>query len=82
MADLKLIAFDYIRASFEQTLFRNIITAPTAKKPASSFFAKQEVWEQFRDNHFAVTDEIEEDSVEDIMATNPPDTWPCRLRAS
>ena len=58
VADLKLIAFDYIRASFEQTLFRNIITAPTAKKPASSFFAKQEVWEQFRDNHFAVTDEI------------------------
>lgn len=73
VADLKLIAFDYIRASFEQALFRNIITAPTAKKPASSFFAKQEVWEQFRDNHFAVTDEIEEDSVEDIMATNPPD---------
>lgn len=73
VADLKLIAFDYIRASFDQTLFRNIITAPTTKKPASSFFAKQEVWEQFRDNHFAVTDEIEEDSVEDIMATNPPD---------
>ena len=73
VADLKLIAFDYIRASFEQALFRNIITAPTAKKPASSFFAKQEVWEQFRDNHFAVTDEIEEDSVEDIMASNPPD---------
>lgn len=73
VADLKLIAFDYIRSSFEQALFRNIITAPTTKKPASSFFAKQEVWEQFRDNHFAVTDEIEEDSVEDIMATNPPD---------
>jgi hypothetical protein len=73
VADLKLIAFDYIRGSFEQTLFRNIITVPTAKKPASSFFAKQEVWEQFRDNHFAVTDKIEEDNVEDIMATNPPD---------
>ncbi len=73
VSDLKLIAFDYIRANFEQTLFRNIITAPTAKKPASSFFAKQEVWEQFRDNHFAVTDEVQEDSVEDIMATNPPD---------
>lgn len=73
VADLKLIAFDYIRANFEQTLFRNIISAPTTKKPASSFFAKQEVWEQFRDNHFAVTDEIEEDTVMDIMATNPPD---------
>ncbi len=73
VSDLKLIAFDYIRARFDQALFRNIIAVPTAKKPASSFFAKQEVWEQFRDNHFAVTDEVEEDSVEDIIATNPPD---------
>lgn len=73
VADLKLIAFDYIRANFEQTLFRNIISVPTAKKTAASFFAKQEVWEQFRDNHFALTDEIKEDSVESIIATNPPD---------
>ena len=73
VSDLKLIAFDYIRSGFEQTLFRNIITAPTAKKPASSFFAKQEVWETFRDAHFEATDSIQEDSVEDIMATNPPD---------
>ena len=43
VADLKLIAFDYIRANFEQTLFRNIISAPSAKNPASSFFAKEEV---------------------------------------
>lgn len=73
VADLKLIAFDYIRASFEQTLFRNIISVPSSKKTAASFFAKQEVWEQFRDNHFATTDGIEEDSVADIIATNPPD---------
>ena len=73
VADLKLIAFDYIRASFEQTLFRNIITAPTTKKPASSFFAKQEVWEQFRDNHFAATEEVEEETVDAIIAKNPPD---------
>lgn len=73
VADLKLIAFDYIRANFEQTLFRDIISVPTAKKPAPSFFSKQEVWEQFRDQHFATTDEVEEESVEDIMAKNPPD---------
>ena len=73
VADLKLIAFDYIRANFEQTLFRDIISVPSAKKPASSFFAKQEVWEQFRDQHFATTDSVQEESVEDVMAKNPPD---------
>lgn len=73
VADLKLIAFDYIRANFEQTLFRDIISVPSAKKPAASFFSKQEVWEQFRDQHFATTNSIQEESVEDIMAKNPPD---------
>lgn len=73
IVDLKLIAFDYIRANFEQTLFRDIISVPSAKKPASSFFAKQEVWEQFRDKHFATTDSVQEKSVEDIMANNPQD---------
>lgn len=73
VADLKLIAFDYIRASFEQTLFRDIISAPSANKPASSFFAKQEVWEQFRDKHFATTNDISEETIEEIMSKNPPD---------
>lgn len=73
VADLKLIAFDYIRAQFEQTLFRDIISVPTATKPAASFFAKQEVWEQFREKHFETTDAIEEESVDEIMAKDPPD---------
>ena len=73
VSDLKLIAFDYIRANFEQTLFRNIITAPTARKPAASFFSKQEVWEDFRDAHFAATEGVQEETVDQIMATNPPD---------
>ena len=73
VSDLKLIAFDYIRANFEQTLFRNIITAPTARKPAASFFSKQEVWEDFRDAHFAATEDVQEETVDQIMATNPPD---------
>ena len=72
VSDLKLIAFDYIRANFEQTLFRNIITVPTARKPAASFFSKQEVWEEFRDAHFAATEDVQEETVDQIMATNPP----------
>lgn len=73
VADLKLIAFDYIRANFEQTLFRDIISVPTAKKPAASFFAKQEVWERFRDKHFDITDAVQEESVDEIRAKDPPD---------
>lgn len=73
VADLKLIAFDYIRAKFEQTLFRDIISAPSVRNPAASFFAKQEVWKQFRDQHFKTTDSITEESVDDILAKNPPD---------
>lgn len=73
VADLKLIAFDYIREGFEQTLFRNIITAPSAKKPASSFFAQEEVWKEFRDRHFEITDHVHEETVDEIRATNPPD---------
>lgn len=73
VSDLKLIAFDYIREGFEQTLFRNIINVPSAKKPASSFFAQKEVWEPFRDKHFEIVEDIQEDTVEDVIATNPPD---------
>lgn len=73
VSDLKLIAFDYIRAGFDQTLFRNIINVPSAKKPASSFFSKQEVWEAFRDSHFAAVEEVKEPSVQEVMDSNPPD---------
>ena len=71
VSDLKLVAFDYIRLGFDQLSFRDIISVPTDKKPASSFFAKKEVWEHFRDAHFDITDNIEEKSVEDIRNTQP-----------
>ena len=73
VTDLKLVAFDYIRANFAQNLFREIISAPTSKKTAASFFAKQEVWKEFRDQHFKTTDAITEESVQEIMERNPPD---------
>ena len=73
ISDLKLIAFDYIREGFEQTLFRNIINVPSTKKPASSFFAKKEVWEGFRDRHFETTDNVEEEPVDAVREKNPPD---------
>jgi hypothetical protein len=73
VSDLKLIAFDYIRANFEQTLFRNIINAPSAKNPATSFFSQKDIWEAFRDRHFEVVDSTAEETVEEIMKRNPMD---------
>ena len=43
VSDLKLIAFDYIRAGFDQVSFRNIISVPTATTNAASFFANRDV---------------------------------------
>lgn len=73
VSDLKLIAFDYIRSGFEQTLFRDIISVPSTNRPAASFFSKKEIWTSFRDRHFANTEEIKEPSVKELMQTNPPD---------
>lgn len=73
VSDLKLVAFDYIRANFEQTLFRNIINAPSAKNPAPSFFSQKDIWQEFRDRHFENVDSVTEETVEDIMKRNPPD---------
>ncbi len=73
VTDLKLIAFDYIRSEFENNQFRNIIKTPTNKNTASSFFAKKEVWEQFRDEHFKNTESVKEEPVEEIIKKNPPD---------
>lgn len=67
--DLKLIAFDYIRFGFDQTAFRDIIRKPTAANPNASFFGCKDVWEDFRDTHFAKVDPITdaEESVEAIL---------------
>ncbi|WP_049215296.1 hypothetical protein [Alloscardovia omnicolens] len=54
VSDLKLIAFDYIRSGFEQTLFRNIITAPTAKKSASSFLPNRKFGKHSEMNIFSL----------------------------
>ena len=71
VSDLRMIAFDYIRAQFENNPFRSIITAPTGKNQATSFFAQKDIWEAFRDSHMDMVDDVKEETVEEIMKTNP-----------
>lgn len=81
--DLKIIAFDYIRAGFDQTKFRDIIRKPTSSTPAASFFGCKNIWESFRDRHFREVDPITdgEESVETIIQNaNPEDDIARMLR--
>ena len=74
--DLKLIAFDYIRAGFDQTKFRDIIRKPTSTTPAASFFGCKDIWESFKERHFSQIDPVTdaEESVESILQNaNPED---------
>ena len=69
IADLKAIAFDYIRAEYEGKEFR-AIALPSKKE---SFFCKKDVWETFRDEHFDQIDPINdaEPTVEELKDKNP-----------
>lgn len=79
--DLKLIAFDYIRAGFDQTKFRDIIRKPTSSTPAASFFGCKDIWESFRDRHFSQIDPVTdaEESVEAILHNADPEDDVARL---
>ena len=83
VSDLKLIAFDYIRANFDQGLFREIISAPSARRTAASFFSQEKVWNDFRDQHFDFTDRIhaDEQSVNDLIASKPDEDISRLLKA-
>lgn len=73
VSDLKSIAFDYIRLGMEQTDFRDIIRKPTATNRASSFFACKDIWEDFVTRHFDIVDSAKEQTVQEIIDSNPDD---------
>lgn len=79
--NLKLIAFDYIRAGFDQTDFRDIIRKPTAKNPAASFFGCKDIWENFSNKHFSQIEPITEaeESVQTILQNADPNDDISRL---
>ena len=78
---LKLIAFDYIRAGFDQVKFREIIKKPSSTTAAASFFACKDIWESFRDRHIAKIDPItdSEESVDSILENADPEDDIARL---
>lgn len=71
VADLKSIAFDYIRLGIEQTNFRDIIRKPSGTNPSSSFFACKDIWQDFVDQHFEIVESAKETPVQDIIDQNP-----------
>ena len=81
VSDLKQIAFDYIRLDLDQTDFRDIIRKPTKTQTDASLFANEEIWRNFSDAHFAVVDNVHEESVEDIIKSNPDGDLKRMMRA-
>lgn len=71
VADLKSIAFDYIRLGMDQTNFRDIIRKPTGANPNSSFFACKDIWQDFVEEHFDIVDSAVEQPVQEIIDDNP-----------
>lgn len=71
VADLQTIFFDLIRARFsgDGKMYR-MLGRPSKK---DSFFCNENVWNEFRDFHFDVVDEIDqqEKAVDDLRKENP-----------
>ena len=69
VTELMICAFDYIRAGFSQTDFRDIIRTPSVQN--SGFFANKDLWESFRNKHFEIVEQVEEETVKDIIKDHP-----------
>ena len=67
ISDMLQISFDYIRAQYEGKEFRNIARNGKSTVP-QSFFASKKLWEEFRDKHFEVMEEVEEYSIIDFIS--------------
>lgn len=71
VSDLRQIAFDYIRLGIDQQNFRDIILKPNNNNLDRSFFSNKEIWSSFSQEHFDVTENVIEKSVDDIIHDNP-----------
>lgn len=67
ITDLKSVCFDYIRAQYEGKEFR-VIAQPSKK---DSFFCNEKVWNEFRDRHFSSTEDVTEESPQELREKNP-----------
>lgn len=81
VSDLKSIAFDYIRLGLDQQDFRDIIRKPNKNNIDASFFSNEEIWRKFSDNHFDAVENVNEETVEDIIRNSPTGDLKRLLRA-
>ncbi len=76
--DLKLIMFDYIRASRESgsellgggQAYRDICSANK-----TGFFKDETIWKQFRDKHFDDFEQVEEKPISEYRAAHPGESF-------
>jgi hypothetical protein len=64
--DLKSIAFDYLRCSFEGKRFRTLADG----NRNNHFFGNKEIWTSFRDRHFEIVNQLPEESPIDYSSNN------------
>ncbi|MGI2733499.1 hypothetical protein [Bacillus cytotoxicus] len=67
ISEMLQISFDYIRAQYEGKEFRNIAKNGKLTVP-QSFFASKKLWQEFRDKHFEIVEEIEEAPIEEFLS--------------
>lgn len=61
--DMKVLCFDYIRMQYEGKEFR--VISKNGKSPvATSFFANEKIWHDFKQEHFETIDSIKEDPID------------------
>jgi hypothetical protein len=66
--ELKIIAFNHIRANYEGKEFRKIVQ-PSAKD--SIFCRSRELWDEFKKGHDKIMESYEEPDIEEIRKKNP-----------
>lgn len=71
VADLKTIAFDYMRLGLDQDSFRNIVRQPNRNNGDTSFFSNERIWKSFSKTHFQITQNVQEDSVDHLRKLYP-----------
>lgn len=64
--DLKSIAFDYLRCSFEGKRFRTLADG----NRNNHFFGNKDIWSSFRDKHFEIIRKLPEEAPVDYSSNN------------
>lgn len=74
--NLLVVAFDYIRLNLPQSDIRDIFRKPS--KTSGSIFSSKKRWDNFFEHHISAIDEVEEPTVDEVIANATGiDVTPC-----